>query len=296
MAGPRRALLGGLLGRLLARRPGAVPWRAGIPVVAVEARDAAAGLLVPALLALAEHLSRPRPSPWPPVHVVARGPGAPGRVAPGSPAEQVGAGPLLLSAFAPVWVARDPAAGARAAEAAGAGLLLLEGEGRVAADLTLRVREAAQGGAPGEGMLLSVGPPAARAAFAAGLPPGSVLGAELRPLPTGMPWHGIRALALASEPLAGPLAAALRALGTEVVAERLLEGDAPPAPALLQRLEAEAKRLVAQPVTTEADALRLPPSMRPRVLTLPLRLAVEDWQPFDAALERVLQAQGSGRS
>jgi tetraacyldisaccharide 4'-kinase len=65
---------------------------------------------------------------------------------------------------------------------------------------------------------------------------------------------------------------------------------------LLQRLEADGKRLVAQLVTTEKDAVRLPPEMRAHVLTLPVRLQLEDWGPLDAALDRALgQSQAESR-
>jgi tetraacyldisaccharide 4'-kinase len=60
---------------------------------------------------------------------------------------------------------------------------------------------------------------------------------------------------------------------------------------LLSRLTAEAKTRGAQLVTTEKDAVRLPPTMRRQVLALPVRLQVDDWSAVDRALERVLAAR-----
>jgi tetraacyldisaccharide 4'-kinase len=56
---------------------------------------------------------------------------------------------------------------------------------------------------------------------------------------------------------------------------------------LLRRLEAEATAAGAQLVTTEKDAARLPPHWRPKVLTLVVRLKIDDWSPLDAHLDRL---------
>jgi tetraacyldisaccharide 4'-kinase len=63
---------------------------------------------------------------------------------------------------------------------------------------------------------------------------------------------------------------------------------------LLQRLESDARRLGAQLVTTEKDAVRLPAAMRSRVLTLPVRLHLEDWGSLDGELDRLGLGQSQG--
>jgi tetraacyldisaccharide 4'-kinase len=60
----------------------------------------------------------------------------------------------------------------------------------------------------------------------------------------------------------------------------------------MARLEAEAKALRAQLVTTEKDAARLAPRLRRRVLTLPVRLRLDDPAPLDVALDRLFPPEG----
>lgn len=224
-------------------------------------------------------------------------------------AAQVGDEPLLLSAFAPVWVSTDRAAGARAAEDAGAEVLILDDGFQnpdVAKDLSLVVVDAHAGfgngmclpagplrepvgkGLKRADLLLSIGEPAAQQTFTArwgdrpgGLP--RVTGA-LSPLATGMDWQGMRAFAFAGIGRPGKFFATLKQAGVELAATRALADHQPLSPALLARLSREADSLGAQLVTTEKDAARLPPDWRGRVLSFPVRLQLEDWAPIDARL------------
>ena len=227
-------------------------------------------------------------------------------------AKEVGDEPLLLAAFAPTWVARDRAAGARAAILAGAEALILDDgfqDPRLAKDLSLVVVDAARGFGNGRAIpagplretipaglaradaLLSVGDGAAQAAFTARWG-GSTAGLErldgqIVPLATGMSWRGLRVLAFAGIGAPEKAFQTLRSLGAEIVRAVPLADHQPLAPQLLARLEAEAAAAAAQLVTTEKDAVRLPASYRAKVLTLPVRLEVADWGRFGARLARL---------
>jgi tetraacyldisaccharide 4'-kinase len=289
-------------------RPGA---RLGVPVICVGNLTAGGSGKTPTVIALVQRLSARGTA----VAVVSRGHGGslegPVRVDERRhAAAEVGDEPLLISAFAPVWVARDRAAAGRAAEADGAAVVVMDDGMQnpdLAKDLTIVVIDAETGFGNGRVMpagplrepvaaglaradlLLALGPPEARARFRAAWPElrPPVLGAALEPLATGMDWRGLRAFAFAGIGRPEKFFATLRALGAEVVAARGFADHAPYDRRLLARLQADAKVRGAQLVTTEKDAARLPASFRMRVLVVPVRLEPDDWAPIDAALERL---------
>ena len=109
----------------------------------------------------------------------------------------------------------------------------------------------------------------------------------LAPLNMGMDWQGARVVAFAGIGRPVKFFATLRGLGAQILHAEALGDHAPLHDALLQRLIAHARHLGADLVTTEKDAARLPPRYRGQVLTLPVRLQVDDWQPIDSALAKL---------
>jgi len=287
------------------------PYRAPVPVICVGNLVVGGAGKTPVVLALIEQLRQAGVEP----HVVMRGYGGrlagPARVDPAAhDAGAVGDEALLAAARAPTWVARDRAAGVRAAAEAGAGVILLDDgfqNPSVTKDLSLVVVDAAYGF--GNGRLLPAGPlrervedglaradavvlldgdPAAASPALAGFDR-AILRAALVPLEAER-LVGVRVVAFAGIGRPEKFFATLRRLGAEIVTEMPFPDHRPFGAAELDALRKRAHREQARLVTTAKDWVRLPEDRRGGIEVLAVEIAWRDPAAVVALLAPVLRA------
>ncbi len=279
--------------------------RVGVPVICVGNLTAGGAGKTPTVIAVAGRLAARGIA----VHVVSRGHGGrlrgPVRVDPRRHrASEVGDEPLLLAGFAPTWVARDRAAGARAAVAAGAGAILLDDgfqNPALVKDLSIVVVDGGVGF--GNGFCIPAGP--LREPVAAGLAradlvlvigegdvdlpvPRPVLRGTLVARDIGIDWRGQRVVAFAGIGRPEKFFATLRDLGATLIGAHSFPDHAPYPPVILRRMAAEAVAAGALLVTTDKDAVRLPAFFRGQAIPLPVTLEISGDAALDAALDRLV--------
>jgi tetraacyldisaccharide 4'-kinase len=297
--------------RRLAR---ARPDDPGVPVICVGNLTVGGTGKTPVVRAIAQRLAERGAA----VHLLSRGYGGrlagPVRVDPDRhTGADVGDEPLMLARDFPVWVARDRAAGARAAAAAGAGIVVMDDGHQnpsVAKALSLVVvdGETRDGEWPfGDGRVFPAGP--LREPLAAGLARADLsvvllpadlprLDAELARALSARPVLVAR-LEPAGAPPAGPQVG-FAGVGKPWKVERALRAagcalaDFAPFPdhfaytdGVLKALAARAEQFGAGLVTTEKDWARLPPAWRARVAAWPVRAVFDDPAALDARLRAI---------
>ncbi|ACJ00962.1 tetraacyldisaccharide 4'-kinase [Rhodospirillum centenum] len=295
------------------RLSGTRPWHAPVPVICVGNLVAGGAGKTPVVLDLLSRLRRGGLD----AHALSRGHGGrlpgPLRVDPARhTAAEVGDEPLLLAAAAPAWIARDRAAGARAAADAGAGVLVLDDGFQnpgIAKDLSLLVVDGDAGF--GNGRVIPAGP--LREPVADGLARAQavlllgedrrgtadlcrgrlpVLRGRLVPDPqAAADLEGRRVLAFAGIGRPEKLFRTLEALGADVVARLPFPDHHPFTAAELRALLDRAAALDALPVTTQKDLVRLPAELRGQVRALPVSIAWEEPDTLDRLLAPLLSGK-----
>lgn len=295
--------LGFVYGRVVRARLKRTPsYRPGAPVICIGNLTLGGAGKTPVAIAILERLAAMRASPV----ALSRGYGgaAPGplKVEPDHRASEVGDEPLLLARHAPTIIAKDRAAGARAAMEAGAGVIVMDdgfqnpslpkdlaiavvdsesgfGNGRVFPAGPLR--EAAKDGLARADAVILMG----RGPFDPGHP--VTLRAQLRAPLAGV-FDDRRVVAFAGIGRPEKFYQSMQRAGADIIAVFSYPDHHAYSEDDIQRMKALARSRGAALATTEKDYVRLPPALRKGVLTLPVEAQFEDERALDALLKTAL--------
>ena len=284
------------------------PAEAGVPLVCVGNLVAGGAGKTPVALSLLSLLGRAGHA----VHALCRGyrgrEAGPLRVEPGRHGVfEVGDEALLLARAAPTWVARDRLAGARAAAAAGAGVVVMDDGLQypgLVKHLSLLVVDGSYGF--GNARVMPAGP--LREPIGRGLARASavvllgaddwgvearlgtrlpILRARLVPAEGAPELRDRRVVAFAGIGRPEKFFGTLEDLGAEVIERHAFADHHRYSPGQLAGLLANAEDADAGLVTTEKDAVRLPAGFRERVITLPVELEWQDPGALEVLLARL---------
>lgn len=284
-------------------------YRAPIPVICVGNLTAGGTGKTPTVIDLLQRLTECGLA----VHAVSRGYGGsetgPLEVVIGRhTAAQVGDEPLLIASYAPTWIARDRAAGVRAAVEAGAQVIVLDDGHQnpsVEKDLTLIVVDAGYGF--GNGRVIPAGP--LRESVAAGMARADavvligdsaqpwpetfhgkpVLSASLQPRFSGISLEGARVFAFAGIGRPEKFFETVRAQGATIIDSETFPDHHTYSRPIIDRLMARAEAQDLMMVTTEKDAVKLPQYTLGKVWPIPVGLIYDIPEEVEKTLSSLLK-------
>jgi len=285
-------------------------WEADVPIICIGNIVTGGAGKTPVSQSIGKLLSKQGKSP----HFLSRGYGGrlegPVQVRPGiHGAMDVGDEPLLLSQIAPTWVSKERRPGAVAATEAGADVIVMDDGFQnpwIAKNLSFVVVDGGYGF--GNGKVLPAGP--LRELIGAGLLRSNavlvigepkeglmelirrkagadkpVLTAKVVPGPEKKTLEGQRVYAFAGIARPGKFYETLESIGCEIVGKHEFPDHHPFTAEEANKMIEEASRLMAIPVTTEKDAVRLPTELHNRMHVLTITLEWDDLPALEKLLE-----------
>lgn len=292
------------------RRMAVSPQKPPVPLVCVGNLVAGGAGKTPVAQAIARHMIAQGVN----VHFLSRGYGGklkgPVRVVPGiHDAADVGDEPLLLAGMAPCWVAANRVAGAQAAAADGAQVIVMDDGHQNPSLVKAASIVVVDGGVGfGNGRIIPAGP--LRESVAEGLARADAVvildedkTGVAQSLPQGMPLlhghlapseesrvlDGERVLAFAGIGRPGKFFDTVRALGCNLVEQRGFSDHHPYSYKEARELIDAAWALGALPVTTAKDAVRLPPDLRAPVMVVEVEVVWREPELLDKTLLAALR-------